>query len=266
MVRTSDMRAPRGTRPRLVSLPVQERILLPAAPSRPSFGRDPSDRGGAARVRESDAAADCRTRARPTMGDHATADWPKTCWTHAMLPRQVLPGQFYLITRRCTQRQFLLRPDPVTNTVFDGLGSAARDLRAPPRCARRGGVPGRSQLRMRTDGSGHRLRMACRIGLVILPHGCVPLASGASRRFLPRAHRRVYDAGMDFVAWGASRLNVSARHIPRDERGRQAARPRISRGLRDPERRGTPVRVLALAGGSRSPSCRRAKASPHAGA
>jgi putative transposase len=35
-----------------------------------------------------------------------------------MLPRQVLPGQFYLITRRCTQRQFLLRPDPATNNAF----------------------------------------------------------------------------------------------------------------------------------------------------
>jgi putative transposase len=35
-----------------------------------------------------------------------------------MLPRQVLPGQFYMITRRCTQRQFLLRPDPATNNAF----------------------------------------------------------------------------------------------------------------------------------------------------
>jgi putative transposase len=35
-----------------------------------------------------------------------------------MLPRQVLPGQFYLVTRRCTQRQFLLRPDPETNNAF----------------------------------------------------------------------------------------------------------------------------------------------------
>jgi putative transposase len=34
------------------------------------------------------------------------------------LPRQVLPGQFYLITRRCTQRQFLLRPDRETNNAF----------------------------------------------------------------------------------------------------------------------------------------------------
>jgi len=33
-------------------------------------------------------------------------------------PRQVLPGQFYLLTRRCTQRQFLLRPDPTTNNAF----------------------------------------------------------------------------------------------------------------------------------------------------
>lgn len=35
-----------------------------------------------------------------------------------MLPRPVLPCQFYLITRRCTQRQFLLRPDPETNNAF----------------------------------------------------------------------------------------------------------------------------------------------------
>jgi len=31
------------------------------------------------------------------------------------LPRQILPGCSYLITRRCTQRQFLLRPSRVTN-------------------------------------------------------------------------------------------------------------------------------------------------------
>jgi REP element-mobilizing transposase RayT len=35
-----------------------------------------------------------------------------------MVPRQVLPRQFYLITRRCTQRQFLLRPDKATNNGF----------------------------------------------------------------------------------------------------------------------------------------------------
>ena len=34
------------------------------------------------------------------------------------LPRQVLPGTTYLVTRRCAQRQFLLRPSPVTNGVF----------------------------------------------------------------------------------------------------------------------------------------------------
>src|SRR6476619_1258225 len=35
-----------------------------------------------------------------------------------MLPRQVLPRQSYLITRRCMQRQFLLRPDASTNNAF----------------------------------------------------------------------------------------------------------------------------------------------------
>ena len=33
-------------------------------------------------------------------------------------PRQVLPGTTYLVTRRCAQRQFLLRPSPITNGVF----------------------------------------------------------------------------------------------------------------------------------------------------
>lgn len=34
------------------------------------------------------------------------------------LPREVLPGRVYMITRRCTQRQFLMRPDEKTNNAF----------------------------------------------------------------------------------------------------------------------------------------------------
>jgi len=34
------------------------------------------------------------------------------------LPREVIPGRFYLVTRRCTQHQFLLRPDAETNNAF----------------------------------------------------------------------------------------------------------------------------------------------------
>jgi REP element-mobilizing transposase RayT len=33
-------------------------------------------------------------------------------------PRQVLPAATYLVTRRCAQRQFLLKPSTVTNDVF----------------------------------------------------------------------------------------------------------------------------------------------------
>jgi REP element-mobilizing transposase RayT len=33
-------------------------------------------------------------------------------------PRQVLPGASYLVTRRCAQRQLLLRPSPNTNEIF----------------------------------------------------------------------------------------------------------------------------------------------------
>ncbi|ABC81931.1 hypothetical protein [Anaeromyxobacter dehalogenans] len=33
-------------------------------------------------------------------------------------PRQICPGKTYFVTRRCTQRQFLLRPSPETNALF----------------------------------------------------------------------------------------------------------------------------------------------------
>ena len=33
-------------------------------------------------------------------------------------PRQVIKGRIYLVTRRCTQREFLLRPDDETNQAF----------------------------------------------------------------------------------------------------------------------------------------------------
>lgn len=41
-------------------------------------------------------------------------------------PRPVFPGRFLFVTRRCTQRQFLLRPDEETNNAFTYcLGEAA---------------------------------------------------------------------------------------------------------------------------------------------
>jgi putative transposase len=40
-------------------------------------------------------------------------------------PRQVLPGRSYLITRRCSQRQYLLRPSPETSRVFGFLLAVA---------------------------------------------------------------------------------------------------------------------------------------------
>jgi putative transposase len=33
-------------------------------------------------------------------------------------PRRILPDQAWMVTRRCTQRQFLLRPDPETRNAF----------------------------------------------------------------------------------------------------------------------------------------------------
>jgi len=34
------------------------------------------------------------------------------------LPRQIFPNTTYLLSRRCTQRQFLLKPSPLMNTIF----------------------------------------------------------------------------------------------------------------------------------------------------
>jgi putative transposase len=34
------------------------------------------------------------------------------------LPRQVLPGAYYMLTRRCSERRFLLRPDSATNNAY----------------------------------------------------------------------------------------------------------------------------------------------------
>jgi len=42
-------------------------------------------------------------------------------------PRQVLPGVTYLVTHRCTQRRYLLRPSKVTNEVFEYLLAVAAD-------------------------------------------------------------------------------------------------------------------------------------------
>jgi putative transposase len=33
-------------------------------------------------------------------------------------PRRIVPGDTYLITRRCTRREYLLRPDNTTNEIF----------------------------------------------------------------------------------------------------------------------------------------------------
>jgi putative transposase len=34
-------------------------------------------------------------------------------------PRKIVPGEIYFITRRCSRREYLLRPDEETNAIFD---------------------------------------------------------------------------------------------------------------------------------------------------
>jgi putative transposase len=33
-------------------------------------------------------------------------------------PRRVLPGTIYLVTRRCSERRFFLKPSPLTSEIF----------------------------------------------------------------------------------------------------------------------------------------------------
>ncbi len=40
-------------------------------------------------------------------------------------PRQILPGTTYLVTRRCSERRFFLRPSEITNAVFGYLLAVA---------------------------------------------------------------------------------------------------------------------------------------------
>jgi hypothetical protein len=47
------------------------------------------------------------------------------------VPRQIIPGRVYMVTRRCTQRQFLLRPDAATTNAFTyclGLAAAGANM------------------------------------------------------------------------------------------------------------------------------------------
>ena len=53
-----------------------------------------------------------------------------------MLPRPVFAGETVMITRRCTQRQFLLRPDPEANQIYlYTLGLAVRAAKVELLCA-----------------------------------------------------------------------------------------------------------------------------------
>jgi putative transposase len=51
---------------------------------------------------------------------HLTAPWYADCDAAEFMtsPRQVLPGSTYLVTRRCSERRFFLRPSARTNAIF----------------------------------------------------------------------------------------------------------------------------------------------------
>jgi hypothetical protein len=79
--------------------------------------------GGSSLVRETSGARTCPAEIRTRVFEHReimSRIVGRVLVTAAemSLPRQVLPGRFYLVTRLCTQRQFLLRPDAATNNAF----------------------------------------------------------------------------------------------------------------------------------------------------
>jgi putative transposase len=80
----------------------------PIAPARASL------RNGARRLLAStESTAEHRKRG---CTSHATV-MPSDRYSLVTEPREVLPGRSYLLTRRCTQRQFLLKPSPLTNQL-----------------------------------------------------------------------------------------------------------------------------------------------------
>ena len=57
--------------------------------------------------------------ARPVRGSFCTQLFSPASDNLGMtLPREVVPGRDYMITRRCSERRFFLRPDAATNNAF----------------------------------------------------------------------------------------------------------------------------------------------------
>jgi hypothetical protein len=65
------------------------------------------------------------------------------------LPRAIVPGRRYMITRRCSERRFFMRPDLDNNTFVYCLALAARKAGVSIVCAGTGSVLGQ-----RTDFRG----------------------------------------------------------------------------------------------------------------
>jgi putative transposase len=58
---------------------------------------------------------------RRRRGDVRTSGYGGTAFamsSHVSLPREIVPGATYMVTRRCTQREFLLKPSALTNQIF----------------------------------------------------------------------------------------------------------------------------------------------------
>jgi putative transposase len=102
-------------------------------------------------------------------------------------PREILPGRFYLITRRCTQRQFLLTPCPLTNQIV------------------------RYALAWAAKNTGVRLHAVCFMsnhwhGVVSDPHALLP-------KFLEHLHRLIAKAQNAWLNrrenfWSSERTSV----------------------------------------------------------
>lgn len=133
-------------------------------------------------------------------------------------PRAILPGQIYLVTRRCTQRRFLLTPTPSTNQIA------------------------RYCLALAATQTGVRLNAVCVMsnhwhGVVTDPHARLPQFLGRFHGLLAKAQNA--SLGRWENLWSSEKASVVHLTSPEDVIGKMAytiANPTAAGLVDSPER------------------------------
>ena len=200
-------------------------------------------------------------------------------------PRQVLPGTTYLVTRRCAQRQFLLRPSAATNGVFLyvlAVGGAPlrrqgpcllRPLEPlPPRRHRPGCAPPRLRAVPRLARRARAQRLARPLGVVL----------GADELQRRRAHQppwtystrlptcsrtrsRPGSSAADASGPGSGPIPTRSAAAPIEARRPADLLPAERKDAGDDGARANPTSRLLLRGGVQRPALRGARGARAAG-